>query len=406
MSQPAPTTDPAAFEQARQFFLEGLAHLEARRVDDAERSFLASLARVPARASTLTNLAAVQLLQRRPDEALQSADKALASEPESVEAWFQRGRALSRLARHYEALAAFDQMLKGGPEHALGWLHHGQTLLSLGRPDDAIASYQRAVRFDDTIADAWSDLGGLLRETGRLDEAAHAFRQAIAHGADPELHGYYLASVTARNLPTAPPQYVSALFDDYAADFDRHLQVLAYRGHTVLVEQALALQRGRFRSALDLGCGTGLCGPLLRDWVDRLTGVDLSANMIEKARALGCYDSLVQGDIAEYLRRNAQALDLVVSADVFIYVGDLAPVFEAVSNRMAAGGLFSFTAEKTASEDTDFELLPSLRYAQSERYLRSLAEGHGFEVLALNQGAVREEQRVGIDAMFVHLRKR
>jgi predicted TPR repeat methyltransferase len=337
---------------------------------------------------------------------LQSADRALASEPTSAEAWLHRGRALTGLSRHLEALAAFDNMLKHAPQHAIGWLHHGRTLITLGRTDEAISSYQRATAIDATLEAAWSDLGGLLREAGRLDKAAEAFRQALAHGADPELHGYYLASVTAQTVPTAPPQYVAGLFDDYADDFDRHLKVLAYRGHSVLVEQVLALRLGRFRSALDLGCGTGLCGPLLRDWVDRLTGVDLSAGMLEKAKALNCYDALVQADVVEHLRRNGQAHDLVISSDVFIYVGDLAAVFTAVAQRLAPGGLFSFTAEKADREDIDFELLPSLRYAQSERYLRGLAETHGFDVVALTEEAVREEQRVGIPGLFVHLRKR
>jgi predicted TPR repeat methyltransferase len=406
MTAPVPSPSDAAFEKAKQHFLDGLAHLEAGRVDDAERSFLASVELVPTRASTLTNLAAVQLLQRRFEPALQSADRALASEPTSAEAWLHRGRALTHLSRKLEALAAFDNLLKHAPKQAIGWLHHGRMLIELGRPDEAIASYQQATAIDPSLEAAWSDLGSLLREAGRLEEAAHAYREAIAQGADPELHGYYLASVTAQTVPTAPSQYVAGLFDDYADDFDRHLEVLAYRGHSVLVEQVLALQLGRFRSALDLGCGTGLCGPLLRDWVDRLTGVDISEKMLEKARALDCYDALAQDDIVRHLRRNGQALDLVVSADVFIYVGDLAPVFDAVAKRMAAGGMFSFTAEKAANDSVDFELLPSLRYAQSERYIRTLAETHGFDVAALNQAAVREEQRVGIPALFVHLRKR
>jgi predicted TPR repeat methyltransferase len=406
MSDAHASADPAAFEKAKQLFLEGLAHLEQNRIDDAERSFLASLEWMPTRASTLINLAAVQLLQKRPEAALQAADRALAVDRDASDAWFHRGRALSRLSRHLEALAAFEQMLRGDLPHAIGWLHHGQTLLTLGREAEAIVSYQRATALDASLEAAWSDLGGLLREAGRLGEAAEAYRQAIAHGADPALHGYYLASVTAQTVPTPPASYISTLFDDYAADFDRHLELLAYRGHTALVEQVLALRLGRFRSALDLGCGTGLCGPLLRDYADRLTGVDLSAQMIEKARALNCYDALVQSDIVEHLRRNAQALDLVVSADVFIYVGDLAPVFAAVAQRLTSGGLFSFTAEKASREEVDFELLPSLRYAQSERYLRALAETHGFDVLALKAETVREEQRVGIEALFVHLRKR
>ena len=43
----------------------------------------------------------------------------------------------------------------------------------------------------------------------------------------------------------------------------------------------------RFASALDLGCGTGLMGEALRERIDHLTGVDLSAAMIAKARERG-----------------------------------------------------------------------------------------------------------------------
>ena len=35
---------------------------------------------------------------------------------------------------------------------------------------------------------------------------------------------------------------------------------------------------------LDAGCGTGLCGPLLRPLAARLVGVDLSEKMVELAR--------------------------------------------------------------------------------------------------------------------------
>ena len=44
------------------------------------------------------------------------------------------------------------------------------------------------------------------------------------------------------------------------------------------------------RTALDLGCGTGLCGPLVKPRVERLDGVDLSGAMLDRARATGVYD--------------------------------------------------------------------------------------------------------------------
>ena len=59
--------------------------------------------------------------------------------------------------------------------------------------------------------------------------------------------------------------------------------------------------------------------------VDALDGVDLSPPMIAHARRKGCYDRLEDGDIARFSRRRAGA-DLLIAADVLVYLGDLAPV--------------------------------------------------------------------------------
>ena len=80
----------------------------------------------------------------------------------------------------------------------------------------------------------------------------------------------------------------------------------------------------RFTAMLDLGCGTGLAGAAFRGQVDRLTGVDISAAMIEEARAQGasmtgsrpasCWNS-------SPTEAEAQApLRSVVAADVFVYI--------------------------------------------------------------------------------------
>lgn len=239
----------------------------------------------------------------------------------------------------------------------------------------------------------------------RNEEAADAFMQAMAHGADPELHRYYLASVSAQAVPaTAPAHYVETLFDDYADQFDAHLVgLLGYRAHSTLARHLAALGRGPFRSALDLGCGTGLCAPLLKPMTQRLVGVDLSSQMMDKAQALGLYDRLVHADIVDYLRGTDERYDLITAADVFIYVGDLEPVFAALEKAMAPNGIFCFSAECAAHEGVDFELLPSLRYAHSGRYLRALAMQHGFNVVQLIRAPIREDQREPIQGMFVYL---
>jgi predicted TPR repeat methyltransferase len=398
-----------AFEQAKQLFLDGLQAFQAQRFHIAEQRFQASLALLPGRISTLVNLAATQVKLARPQDALATAEQVLAAEPGNADAWFHKASALGQLARHREALAGYEKVLALGTLPAAEpWLRHGQTLQALDQPERALASYDKALAADPKLAQAWSNRGGILREMKRNEEAAEAFRQALAHGADPELHHYYLASVSGQATPpTAPAHYVETLFDDYADDFDAHLvDVLGYRAHRTLAEYLAALGRGPFRAALDLGCGTGLCAPLLKPMTQRLAGIDLSGLMLDKARSLNLYDELVHADIVEHLRRTDQRYDLVTAADVFIYVGDLEPVFAALDHALEAKGLLCFSAECAADEAGDFVLLPSLRYAHSERYLRALAARHGYELLQLVRAPIREDQRETVPGLYVYLARR
>ena len=363
------------FEQAKARFFAALGRQQAGDFAEAERLYLASLALVPGRASTLINLAAVQLRLARPADALASADAALAAERDSVDALLHRATALAQLGRAEEALATFRRLLAMEPRHAA----------------------------------AWSECGTVLREAGRLDDAAHAFREALRHGGDRELNGFYLASVEAGAAPQSPPRvYVAGLFDSYAEEFDSHLVgALGYQAHRQLVDQLVATcgSDARFGSALDLGCGTGLCGPLVRPMAARLTGVDLSARMIERARSLGVYDRLEQGDVIEFLDGSEERWDLVLAADVFIYVGDLEPVFARLERAMA-GGVFCFSVESLEGDGAGMRLLPTLRYAHSRAYLEALASQHGFEVVGMKHAPVREEQREAIEGLYVVLRRR
>ncbi len=367
----ADSPDEARFEQARRAFFAGLSCQQAGDFEFAEAHYRDSLRWVPGRASTLINLAFVQLHLGRAGDALASAGEALASEPDSVDAMLHRATAEARLGRLPEALTDVEGLLALQPAHAA----------------------------------AWGLRGGLLRELQRLDEAALAFEEALRLGADPELNAFYLAAVRSDRSPPAPPAaYVQGLFDAYADDFDRHLvDELRYEGHRRLLEVLVRVASDPYASALDLGCGTGLCGPLLRPMTGRLTGVDLSAPMLDKARALGVYDRLVQGDAAGFLRDDGSVYDLLVAADVFIYVGSLEPLFAAADVAMTRGTM-CFSVE-LCPDDADFLLQPSLRYAHSLAYLRRLAAAHRFEVLAMERAAVREDQKAQVAGLYVCLRR-
>ena len=401
----AAAPDPAIFERARRLFLQGLEALESGRPAHAEECFLSSLALLPRRSSTLVNLAAARLDLGRPADALATVEEVIAMEPDNLDAWFHRGTACGLLDRNADALESFERLLAIDDGIAEPWLRRGQVLQSLKRPREALASYDRALAIDPALASAWTNRGGILQEMRRLDEAAEAFRQALAQGGDPDLNRYYLASVGGAGAPPgAPASYVRSLFDDYADEFDEHLvKVLGYRAHTALAARLASHAARRFRSAIDLGCGTGLCAPHLAPIADRLTGVDLSRQMLERAAARGLYRQLIEADIARHLEETSATHDLVVAADVFIYIGDLAPIFSAVRRVLEPGGVFCFSVEVAASGCSSYELQPSLRYAHAESYIRRLAADEGFDVDGLYREPLRQDQRETVDGLFVYL---
>ena len=357
------------FEQARTLFLEGVARYEAGRLAEAEQKFAAALALVPGRASVLTNLGAVRLKLGRPADALEVLVEALTGDPGNAE--------------------------------TLG--HCATALAELGRLQDALLLFDRAVAADPASAALWTRRGTALRELGRVAEAAASYREALERGGDTELLRYYLAGLEAGAAPVRPPRdYVEGLFDAYAGDFEQHVQALGYDAPRVLLERVAASGR-RLRHALDLGCGTGLCGPWLRPIAQRTTGVDLSAQMLQKARERGAYDTLVQADITDFLRTSFEQFDLVVAADVFIYVGALDPVFALLAPRIPAGGICAFTVEESEAEA--MVLRGSLRYAHSEAEVRRLAQANGLRVEAIERRAVRREQQEAVAGLFVWLEK-
>lgn len=357
--------------QARACFLAGIAHYEAGRLAEADREFTAALALAPGRPSVLTNLGAVRLKLGRHEEALGLLREALAQEPDNAE--------------------------------ALG--HCAAALAERGEPIEALALFDRALELEPSRAALWTLRGTVLRELGRAPEAAASFRQALERGGDPELHRYYLAGLAGLPPPpNAPRHYVEALFDGYAEQFDAHLvQALRYDAPRRLT-QRLAASGRRLRHALDLGCGTGLCGPFLRELATSVTGIDLSRNMLDKAQALGVYDTLLQADVAEYLAAAQETFDLVIAADVFIYVGALEQVFRHVARVLAPGGTFCFTLEES-QDGPDLALRSSLRYAHSEGYVRRLARDNGLRLDAIERSPVREEQRQPIPGLFMWLSK-
>jgi predicted TPR repeat methyltransferase len=260
------------------------------------------------------------------------------------------------------------------------------------------------------FATAWFALGAIRDRLGDRDGAIAAFTEAGR--ADPEdYHGsrLQLARLGAgAATPAMTEPYVRRLFDQYAARYDAALsEHLHYRGPALLcdaVSSALALQARpmRFQSMLDLGCGTGLAGVVFRPFATQLVGVDLSPAMIARAKAKGDYDQLFVGNVARFLAdafASNTKYDLVVAADVFVYINDLAPVVTAIADVLAPGGIVAFTVETHSGSGV--ALLPTLRFAHGASYLRDLIAGAALKTIVLETATIRTEKGAPVNGLVV-----
>ena len=218
---------------------------------------------------------------------------------------------------------------------------------------------------------------------------------------------HLLAALEGQASTEAPSDYVVELFDGYAASFEHHLTgKLEYQTPQKLYEAVEEFIRDRQSEldVIDLGCGTGLCGPLFRKHARLLKGVDLSPGMLVRARERNIYDELVEGDLTLGLGTARDVYDMVVAADVFVYVGELRQVFEATTRTLKPGGLFAFSVEAEEG-DGGFVLRPTGRYAHSIGYIRKLAEADGLRELHLEESVLRMDKGQPINGYIVVLGK-
>jgi predicted TPR repeat methyltransferase len=69
---------------------------------------------------------------------------------------------------------------------------------------------------------------------------------------------------------------------------------------------------------------------------------------------------------------------------------------------LAPGGCLAFTIELAANVQ-DIQLLPSLRYAHSEAYIRRLADEARFTRVRVSEAPIRHDQTTPIMGLYVYL---
>ncbi len=280
-------------------------------------------------------------------------------------------------------------------------------LLGRGEPRAAAELLEEILARAPEFIAGWFLLGHAREQAGERRGAIEAYRRARAFDRDDRLGaGLRLARLGEREASGAMPRaYVRTLFDQYAARFDGELRdALHYRGPELLrraIDKVFGADR-RFARALDLGCGTGLMGEVMRGRTDELVGVDLSPAMLAAAERKRIYDRLAVDDLVSFLATEERPFDLIVAADVFVYLDDLAPVLHLAAGRLAASGAIAFSVETHAGHGVI--LRDTLRFAHGEPHVRAAAAEAALDVAYLAKASTRIEKNSPVEGLLAVLR--
>lgn len=369
-----------------------------------------AIALEPESADRYNNLGNVFLAAERVDDALEAYRKAIELAPAQADAWSNLGVILGAQRKFDDAARAFERAIEINPGHVEAYNNYGNFFARRGDARAAIRCYSKSLTLRPRDPEAMQFIALAHTALGEIDQATAIYREFLERNPGHPAFTHLLAACSGEGVPKrAADDYIETTFDSFSRSFDARLAKLEYRAPELVAD---ALRRAvpdarRSLDALDVGCGTGLCGPLIACYVSRLHGVDLSSGMLEKARGRGIYDELVKAELTQYLQTQRESYDLVISADTLVYFGVLDEVLPAAAGALRPGGLLVFTVEKAdeAEAPAGHRLNPHGRYSHTRSYVERTLRGAGFSEIAIENAILRREVAEPVHGVVVTARK-
>lgn len=402
-------------------------HQEGR-LADAESNYRAILQAVPQHLDACHYLGLLLHQRGQSVEGIGLIQRAIDILPTYTDAHNNLGNVYKETGELNKAAECYRKVIDLTPDHGPALNNLGVVLQNQGEYQEAVMALQKATALAPENYDFFQNLGNAYRKQGDFRRAAEAFRRSIAlqpYQADAYKNlwrTHYLArefeaaaDVLRQWLEFDPKNpvalhtlaahtgeggipdrasngYVQQTFDKFAGSFDQVLENLDYRAPELVARAVgkLHLKAEANLSVLDAGCGTGLCGPLLRPYAATLVGVDLSPKMLAKAVGRQVYEELIEAELVAYLEGQIASFDLIVSADTLVYFGELRPFLQAAKRSMLAGGHLIFTLEKGEC-GLDYKLNIHGRYSHDREYVETAMAGAGLRICDIEEATLRKE---------------
>jgi predicted TPR repeat methyltransferase len=274
--------------------------------------------------------------------------------------------------------------------------------------EEATMLFSHALKTKPEYLLAYEGFARAAARAGKLDEAAAAFRGLLALDPDNAAAHHLLAACIADpHYVKAPEAYIRRLFDQYAQHFDDSLTRLQYRAPGLIAERLMGMVAPTCSlDILDIGCGTGLCGSLLKPFAARLVGIDLSMGMLKEAAKRELYDELAEAELTAYMVAHESAFDVIIACDTLVYQGRLEETIAAATKALKPAGRLLFTLERLPDDNSNhpYRLALTGRFCHNATYVLATLATAGLIDSQLQAIVPRFECGEPVDGLLVTTR--
>lgn len=232
------------------------------------------------------------------------------------------------------------------------------------RPAEALRTTDQGIALFPGNSTFHRNRSTALLDLGRGEEAAEAFGR------------------TLRPLAGEAGEAPAGVVSQYAAMAEGYDDNRLHQSYGRMMAQLIVKTVGATinKRLLDAGCGTGSLGAHIQ--AAHLVGIDLSPDMLAKAREKNLYQDLIEGDLVAVMAQRADRFDVIASTVVLYYVADLAPFFRESARLLVPGGHLFFSTDP-APDSMEIGVSGEGDYAHSRAYVRRLAAATGFAEIAV-----------------------
>ncbi|MEM7190009.1 MAG: tetratricopeptide repeat protein [Pseudomonadota bacterium] len=392
----------------------GMLKHQQRDNESAMKLIRRSLEANPNNPAALNNLGNILVREGEDDEAANSYLTAIVLDPTHAEAFQNLGVVHRRQGDHKRAIEALTRAVELAPKNAEAAHNLGICYVLVNQVEKAADAFQSAVELDlrGGLNVVWH--ARVLCALGREEVAAKHLRRHLKEDPNDPIAKHQLAAIQGDWVDRASDDYVRQHFNDFARSFNDTLESLQYKAPEIVGEEVgrWTGDRGPWGTVIDLGCGTGLLGPFVKEHSTKLIGIDLSPKMLVQAAELNSYAELHEAELVSWLEGLEDgSVDLALAADTLCYFGPLEDVFTQLARVLKPGAALIATVEEEEGgagpdgKPGDYALHNHGRYSHSVGYIKRAAEAAGMSLTKHQTRILRREVGEDVQGLIITVEK-